>query len=230
MRNLISTTISLIIVPGLLAGALPLVEVGPTADQLGPQTVAERVHPLAEAMAEPTTEPLEELQVVATTDDERRKIARAIGLYEQAGLQLPPLVVRIGTLDGCNGHVAVHRGQDGHSTIELCATGRTGLEHILLHELAHAWVQHNVSDAARQRFQEVRGWEHWSDHSDEWRDRGTEQAAEVIKWGVNDRAAPILIDHDGCDDLANSYRILTGVDPVHPRTVTCDPPAAPERR
>lgn len=207
MRNLISATISLVVVPGLLAGALPLVDVAGTADPV---------------TAEPATELVSELVVLVTTDDERQTVARSVGLFEQAGLRLPPLVVRVGSPGGCSGRVAVHLHRDGISEIELCETGTTGLEHILLHELGHAWVALNLDDEARQRFQEERGWEHWNHHSDDWNDRGTEQAAEVIKWGVNDRVAPILIEHDGCDDLATSYRILTGVDPIQPRTVACE--------
>lgn len=231
MRHLISTTISLVVVPGILAGTVPLVDMGRTADDVGPETVAQAVgHPVVELVDGPVTASLRDLQVVATSDDERRTVLRSVGLYEQAGLQLPPLEVRIGTIDGCDGHVAVHRHRDGLSEIELCATGATGLEHILLHELAHAWVEHHLSDEGRQRFQDVRGWERWNDHADAWRDRGTEQAAEVIKWGVNDRVAPILVDHGGCEDLADSYRILTGVDPLQPRTVACDPPSMTEAR
>jgi len=45
-----------------------------------------------------------------------------------------------------------------------------------------------------------------------WHDNGTEQDAEIIAWGVYDGAAPVFIDHHGCDEPLDGYRTLTGTD------------------
>ena len=59
----------------------------------------------------------------------------------------------------------------------------------------------------------------------EWRDNGAEQTAEVIAWGVSDRAAPtVQIADDGCADLRSGYLTLTGVEPPHGLISLCGPP------
>ena len=64
---------------------------------------------------------------------------------------------------------------------------------MVLHELAHAWSTIGLPVERRHAFQVLRGWEHWSDYDlAEWRDNGTEQAAEIIAWGVSNKAAPTV--------------------------------------
>ena len=81
---------------------------------------------------------------------------------------------------------------------------------MVLHELAHAWSTIGLPVERRHAFQVLRGWEHWSDYDlAEWRDNGTEQAAEIIAWGVSDKAAPtVQIGNDSCAELRTGYRDL----------------------
>jgi len=48
-----------------------------------------------------------------------------------------------------------------------------------LHEMAHAWTEAQIKGAILNRFMEIRGIAHWNDRSEDWKDRGTEQAAEI---------------------------------------------------
>ncbi len=61
----------------------------------------------------------------------------------------------------------------------------------LLHELAHAWDYHMLTDEQRSAFMELRGVDTWHSHQVEWHERGAEHFAEIIKWGIIDE--PIWI-------------------------------------
>jgi hypothetical protein len=62
-----------------------------------------------------------------------------------------------------------------------------------LHEMAHAWIESNVDAAVMKRFMDVRGIAAWNDRSFDWKDRGTEQAAEIVTWGLGEgQIAPLL--------------------------------------
>jgi hypothetical protein len=173
--------------------------------------------------------PRSALELIGLSTGQAAAVRRVVGLFEQANLQLPPLVVRSGQDgDECGQHLGLHRQHESWSEIVLCKSGSSGLERsVIVHELAHAWAAFELSDTNKAAFQQVRGWEHWRDYENAaWRDNGTEQAAEVIAWGVYDLVASIAIDHGGCADLAESYRALTGLDPVQGLTTICEPPPA----
>ena len=89
------------------------------------------------------------------------------------------------------------------------------------------WSTIGLPDQRRDAFQVLRGWEHWSNLDVvEWRDNGTEQAAEVIAWGVSDKATPtVQIDHDSCAELRTGYLTLTGIEPSQGLTSLCGPPS-----
>jgi hypothetical protein len=89
--------------------------------------------------------------------------------------------------------------------------------------LAHAWAAGALTDDRRAAFQELRGFEFWRNYEQAaWEDNGTEQAAEIIAWGVNDRpSATARIDHVSCGELKAGYVALTGLRPVHGPTTIC---------
>ena len=156
-------------------------------------------------------------------------MTHAVGLFAEAGLPLPALVV-YGTEDpsACDGHDGLHQPHEQWSEVFLCSPAADEwFRRVVLHELAHAWSTIGLPDERRHAFQVLRGWEHWSNHDlAEWRDNGTEQAAEVIAWGVSDKAAPtVQIDHDRCSELRTGYRTLTGIEPLRGLTSLCGPPS-----
>lgn len=128
-------------------------------------------------------------------------------------------------------------------TIDICNLNRE----TLIHELAHAWVDSNVTETARAEFTRHRGLEVWNDHSVPWAGRATEHAAEIVAWGVEEESRLISwIEPDGDhllrlltipdstpEELAAAFQMLTGI-PVHPdRTkaqATLKPAFSPEAR
>ena len=98
-----------------------------------------------------------ELLVTETTihtenQDQHEMVIWALGRYEQAGLELPPIEIHIHTdrseCGGLNGSLSDQGGR-GY-LIHSC-----GNEYTLLHELAHAWDLHNPDEAARNELLEI---------------------------------------------------------------------------
>ena len=150
----------------------------------------------------------------------------AISLFDQAGLDLPPLrfVHHNGDLDVCGGRPGLHRRVDGVNVIEICTNDASAATEVLmLHETAHAWADHALTAERRDEFQQLRGWEHWRNHGETaWHDNGTEQAAEIMVWGLIDRPIGMIRIHQAsCADLDAGYRTLTGQAPLHGFTDYC---------
>jgi hypothetical protein len=193
-----------------------------------------RVSPPVSTTTEPST--IESaarpaMQMIDLSPEQVELVTHAVGLFAESGLVLPPLVVE-GHDDtaACDGHDGLHRPHSGWSEIDLCVDDpeSRAVMHTVLHEIAHAWAAGGLTDERRAAFQELRGFEVWRDYEEAaWEDNGTEQAAEIIAWGVNDQpAATIRIDQVSCSELRDGYVALTGVEPVHGLTTICDIPPA----
>ena len=90
------------------------------------------------------------------------------------------------------------------------------LRTLVLHELAHAWTERNLTDAARARFVTLRGAHSWNAAKDAWSERATEHAAVVIAWGLLDvvvQARPIGDTSSAA--MRDAFRFLTGTDPIN---------------
>ncbi len=165
------------------------------------------------------------VEIIDVSSEMTAMVADAVGLFADSGLELPPLVVRGGDAEtGCDGHDGIHRPHAGWSEIELCAQETTGaVFHTVLHELAHAWAAQGLSPERKEAFQELRGFEFWRNYVEAaWEDNGTEQAAEIIAWGVNDRpAGTVRIDQVSCGELRAGFIALTGMEPLHGLTNVC---------
>lgn len=141
-------------------------------------------------------------------------------LFDEAGLDLPPLryVFHGADTEPCVGRPGMHHHRDGVNVIEICASEMTRpIEGMILHETAHAWIDHNLTDERKAAFQQLRGWTYWRNYDKAaWHDNGTEQAAEIMVWGLIDRPlAMIRLDQNSCDELDAGYRTLTGRAPLH---------------
>jgi hypothetical protein len=171
------------------------------------------------------------LEIFGVSSDMKAMVVDAVGLFADAGLELPPLVIRSGESGrGCGGHDGIHRPHAGWSEIELCVDAPTGMVfHTVLHELAHAWATRGLSSDRRAEFQDLRGFVYWRNYDEAaWEDNGTEQAAEIIAWGVNDRpAGTVRIDRVSCGDLHAGFVALTGMEPLHGLTNICAPKLVP---
>lgn len=158
--------------------------------------------------------------------ESRPVIDWAIDLFDEAGLALPPLrfVHHGDDRTACSGRIGVHAVVEGTSVVHLCTTDTSWPTQVnILHETAHAWVDHAVDEERRAAFREVRGFSHWRDYElAAWHENGTEQAAEIMVWGLADRPMAMLRIHDhSCDALETGYVTLTGAAPLHGFTDLC---------
>ena len=146
--------------------------------------------------------------------------AWATDLFDQAELDLPPLrFVYHGDRTGpCVGRPGLHHRLDGVNVIEICTTTITNpTKGLILHEAAHAWIDHHLTAERKAAFKELRGWTYWRDYdAAAWHENGTEQAAEIMVWGLIDRPLKMIrINGNTCDELDAGYRTLTGRSPLH---------------
>lgn len=86
---------------------------------------------------------------------------------------------------------------------------RTGL-----HEFAHVWIYDHLSPADRAAFMQRAGVSAW--RTGEWGDRGVEQAAETIAWGLsgNEYDTYEISPRPACAELSARYELLTGRRPL----------------
>jgi len=150
---------------------------------------------------------------------EREMIEWAHGLFEKAGLRLPPVLIRFHNDEGpCEANMGILRYlADGSPIIRVCADHDEPQvrdhwrRQSLLHELAHAWEMAELDDATRRRFERLRDLNHWNDRAEEWSARATEHAAEIITWGLIDFTWRFVkIPDNSCDDFRIGYEVLTG--------------------
>jgi len=143
---------------------------------------------------------------------EQQELAHwAIGRFEAAGLELPPIEIRFHAGGGgCGGHLGYSRGE----IVDVCSTLVNLMSRrIVLHELAHAWAAVNVTGATRERFLSLRGLDNWNDVAVPWNERGFEHAAEVIAWAIGERILTPTLPDVAPEQLAAAYRALTA-DPL----------------
>jgi hypothetical protein len=155
--------------------------------------------------------PAPSLAVVGGTAEQRRMVSWAVDRFASVGLTLPALEIRFhATRDGCAGRLGLY--DDG--VVDVCRH-LTDLwaARELMHELAHGWLDANMTEAARERFLQLRGLTVWSDHDVDWEQRGTEHGAEILAWAIGDQAGgiytPSIPDNDH-ERLVVAYRALTG--------------------
>lgn len=152
--------------------------------------------------------------VVLEPDPVGRDLIRwALAHYEAGGLDLPPTAVRFHEEDeGCSGLL----GTAVVGRIDLCVrmAMEPGPQRIVLHELAHVWAAANLSPATQEDFLSLRGLDAWGDAEDPWKERGREQAAEIIAWGLDaDAMLPMIVGNREPAALSEAFRLLTGRSP-----------------
>jgi branched-subunit amino acid transport protein len=106
-----------------------------------------------------------------------------------------------------------------------CTTFTFHARATVLHELAHAWELTWMDGSTRQAFLDRRGLEVWEGRDVPWAQRGAEQAAEILMWGLLEGPVPLPRLHEPtCEDLLTGYRTLTEGLPINGG---CPAPAAP---
>lgn len=155
--------------------------------------------------------------------EDARLVAWAFERFDAAGLDLPDdaSVVFHDSTTPCEGNQGTVRPDRGNEAW-VCvvhddpATEHETKEHIVLHELAHVWADAELGATERDEFMTFRGADNWNDRNEDWWNRGTEQAAEVITWGLLDREPGFQrINDRACPTMMEGYRILTATDPIN---------------
>lgn len=110
----------------------------------------------------------------------------AMARFDAANLDLPPVKVSFHTdLSPCDGHRGLFRGLAGTAQIDVCDPTR----HIILHELAHAWLAYTIGDPTKVALLEYWELKTWSDPSVMWTERGSEKAATALAFSLDDLPA-----------------------------------------
>ena len=146
---------------------------------------------------------------------QERTVDWAMRRFRAGGLEgLPPLeVVLHGSRTPCEGYLGLYLA----GRIDLCTEGllEPYARKFALHEMAHAWTDANLPDEVLDRFLRIRGIATWNDQRLPWRERGAEQAAEIITWGLGEgEIAPLLPTPVDAETLASLYSLLTGRAPI----------------
>jgi hypothetical protein len=148
---------------------------------------------------------------------QERTVDWAMRRFRAGGLEgLPPLdVVLHRSRTACDGYVGLYLA----GRIDLCTEGllEPYARKFTLHEMAHAWTEANLPDEVLVRFLRTRGIATWNDQRLPWKERGAEQAAEIIAWGLGEGEIAPVLPHPTADrELAGLFELLTGREPITP--------------
>ncbi len=155
--------------------------------------------------------------------------------FHEQGLQLPDLRIEfLHDIRYCNGHLGLY--YELELRLRMCSLDKK----TMLHELAHAWANLNLSDEEKAAFSSSRDLR-WNDRSDAWRERGTEHAAEIIAWGLADQGYSvrwvsteagvsvsdfrlITIGNGNVEALHRGFVLLTGMEPMFRSSIELSSP------
>ncbi len=178
----------------------------PVTSPLAGATVSEPtvVEPAAIAAA-PEPE-VTETRVVGIDNDPARSAEAqdVIDRFAEVGLDLPPVTIQFHeSTAACLGYDGIIRYVDPAPVIEICSDR----PYVMPHELAHAWVDANLTDTAKAVYVEQWSLASW-DGADDWNDRGTEHAAFVIQQNLT--ASPATMSRTW-RERAEAFEMLTGL-------------------
>jgi hypothetical protein len=170
------------------------------------------------------TQRLARLSVHDATAEDLGRLGEAVMAFATADLELPALHIWFHADRGpCGEHHGLFRATSETWQIRICSSD---IGFVYEHELAHAWVTANVTDAQRFAFMDLRGLENWADEDAPWNQRGTEWAAVVVQQGLSGLPLPPALSNEARSRL-ESYELLTGkiaptlVDWIREKEVTC---------
>jgi hypothetical protein len=162
---------------------------------------------------------------IAGTVEEEAMARWALGRFRDAGLELPALTIGFSDRDQapCGGSPGRTYFEDV-PRVMVCWDD----EFILLHELAHVWVEANVTPADRAAFTALRdGVTAWAGSGIPWSELGAEHAANVVAWGLMETPGAISRTYpNDPDSMTVAFEVLTGTGPLHdggPRYAPPDP-------
>lgn len=138
--------------------------------------------------------------------DRRSEAQQVIDRFAEVGLELPTVTIEFHeSTTPCNGYDGLIRYVEPAPVIAICSDR----PYVLPHELAHAWIDANLSDGEKAGYVERWGLASWDGAEDGWNDRGTEHAAFVIQQNIS--AAPSRMTRTW-RERAEAFETLTGVE------------------
>lgn len=155
------------------------------------------------------------LEAITRDSSDLALVEWAVDRFDRAGLDLPPLQLEFhGETTPCQGYYGSFTDSDPVQ-VDICGFNNNRFlpapKKMILHELAHAWLFHNLDEGTKTLFLEFRDLETWNDPTVDWSLRGFEQAAEVIAWALFDEERRLLtVPESQPGVFANAYTLLTG--------------------
>ncbi len=179
------------------------------AVELPTQTPTTTTAPVRQDLPESTE--LAETEVFAETTEQRELADWAFDRFEDAGLELPPVSLHMHSdREDCNGRL----GYLSHATGGPYVIHQCGTEFTLLHELAHAWDVHALTEEIREEFLTKAQATHWN-NPDNWYLAGGEHAANVVAWALMEQRGNQTqtrpYDHAS---MIEGFWVLTGNEPL----------------
>jgi hypothetical protein len=169
-------------------------------------TVAGPVHTVA--LPEPPAE--FGLTIVGGTPEQVALVAEAVDRFESVGMDLPAADIYLhGSRSSCTSYryQGVFNLDGSTRRVDICNAKLI----TVVHELAHLWEHHNVSDDVRQALMDLNGAVEWQSLDVDWDERGIEIAAETIAKGLIEQPM-VRAQLEDAPLLAESFRLITGVD------------------
>jgi len=135
----------------------------------------------------------------------------AVGRFEAVGVDAPAVEIHFhGDLSACRWNLGY--ALDGR--VDLCTVGVNIISRrVLLHEMAHIWLDENLSVSEREEFMKSRDLWSWNASSVQWSERGYEQGAEIMAWVLGERISPPQVPDKDPEQIADAYELLTGSPP-----------------
>lgn len=146
-------------------------------------------------------------------------LAEVYVMFAEAGQPLPLVPVQFhADVLACGGHPGRQRTMvDGSMNVDVCMRHdiaeieQIGRRRILMHEMAHVFVEFFIDDTTQRELMELRGLTQWG--AGPWEARGAEHAAEIVLWGLTDWDVHVWLDQDSCEELAAGASVLLGSSP-----------------
>lgn len=113
--------------------------------------------------------------------------------------------------------MCTHDDEACEPSADDCATIGRQTRLALLHELAHVWLIDHVDVDTQERFMALVGTQVWrGSEGAPWHERGVEQAAETLAWGLLDEPTTLgRIGDPSCAVVAEGFAVLTGAEPLN---------------
>ena len=144
-------------------------------------TVSVLLAPLTQNYEKTNNERSVRIQILGDLLAVREAVTRAVKRFTSVGLELPPLIIHLHiSMDESKGGRDLYARNGDGQRVDIC----TRSERVIIHELAHAWEQHQVDDDLRNRLLIEWDLEFWQNLDVPHHERGIEVAANTVEVGL----------------------------------------------